>query len=164
MKILVVSDTHGDSKNLYKVVMGHPEAKIIIHLGDGERDIDKIRDILKDKTILQVCGNCDICSSLPKILEETIAGKKIFATHGNLFKVKSDLDRLIQEAIKSGANVALFGHTHRALNVDQENLYIMNPGNLYGINGTYGIIDIDSGNIKGSIGKVCDLEEQSDYL
>lgn len=37
MRILVVSDTHGDFRTLRKVVDAHQEADIIVHCGDGVR-------------------------------------------------------------------------------------------------------------------------------
>ena len=161
MKILVVSDTHGDSKNLYKVIMSQLKADVIIHLGDGAKDIDKIKNLLNNKTILQVCGNCDIGSTLPETLEENISGKKIFATHGNLFKVKKDLTQLITTALKKGANIVLFGHTHKPINTEQDTFHIINPGSLYGKNGTYGIIDIENDRVVTVIKKVSDLNFQN---
>ena len=36
MRILVVSDTHGDYDTLRRVVIAQPKAEVVIHLGDGE--------------------------------------------------------------------------------------------------------------------------------
>ena len=40
MRILVVSDTHGDEAALYDALMQQPKAEVVIHLGDGERDVE----------------------------------------------------------------------------------------------------------------------------
>lgn len=157
MKILVVSDTHGDFKNLYKVVKSEPDVDIIIHLGDGSKDLKKIGNSLEDKIILQVRGNCDVFSTLPEILEETVSNKKILITHGNLFAVKKNLDLIIDHAVNKNVNIVLFGHTHKSINIKHGGLHIMNPGSLYGINGTYGIINIENDSISGIIKKVSDI-------
>ena len=36
MRILVVSDTHGDLRTLMKAVNAQPSAEIIVHCGDGD--------------------------------------------------------------------------------------------------------------------------------
>ena len=42
--------------------------------------------------------------------------------------MKSGLTRLTLEARRVGAQLALFGHTHRALLEEQDGLWLMNPG------------------------------------
>ena len=39
MRILVISDSHGNTRNIERAVESQPEANIIIHLGDGADDI-----------------------------------------------------------------------------------------------------------------------------
>ena len=40
MRILVVSDTHGDYFSLKEVVQTHSSAEIIVHCGDGDEQLD----------------------------------------------------------------------------------------------------------------------------
>jgi len=40
MRILVLSDSHGRAGNIYDVIEKHPEAEVIVFLGDGERDFE----------------------------------------------------------------------------------------------------------------------------
>ena len=54
MKILVFSDSHGKYDNMQKAVNLHPDAKYILHLGDGISDLEHINT---DKKIHKVNGN-----------------------------------------------------------------------------------------------------------
>ena len=45
MKILVVSDTHRDFDSLYNLILNTPEAQAVIHLGDGEEELFKVREL-----------------------------------------------------------------------------------------------------------------------
>ena len=125
MRILVVSDTHGDAYSLQQAVLAQPSARVVIHLGDGVR------------------GNCDFRADddLLYAREETIGGKRLFFTHGHLYQVKFDLYRAVTAAKERGADILLFGHTHQALTDYEDGLYMLNPGSL-SHGGTYGLIDI----------------------
>ena len=51
-------------------------------------------------------------------------------THGHYYNVSAGLELLKNEAIARGANIVMFGHTHRPLiNIDDE-VTIINPGSL----------------------------------
>ena len=88
MRILVFSDSHGSTYRMREAISLHTEADMIIHLGDGERDMHSFDDLLEGKQVIQVCGNCDFYSQLPanEIIE--ISGKKIFCSHGHTELVK----------------------------------------------------------------------------
>jgi len=61
MKILVVSDTHGDLGNLERVlrILGS-RLDLLLHLGDGARDPDRLpRSSERSIPCLQVKGNMD---------------------------------------------------------------------------------------------------------
>ena len=88
MRILVVSDTHGDYDTLRRVVTAQPKAEVVIHLGDGEEQSAQLVTDFPEKMIVRIRGNCDWGSSLPSKQVLTVAGKKIFATHGHLYQVK----------------------------------------------------------------------------
>ena len=53
MRILVV-DTHGDLRTLMKVVNAQPSAEIIVHCGDGDEQVQYLKDTTKDKMIVGV--------------------------------------------------------------------------------------------------------------
>lgn len=154
MKILVVSDTHGDFFNLKKAVDAQPQADAVIHLGDGEAELDDMRSVCKSKMFFNVRGNCDFCSSARDSLIREFDGKRIFATHGHLYGVKYSLETLIKHAVEEKADILLFGHTHNAFEQYRDGLYILNPGSLKGLDGTYGLIDISSSGIMTNIIKI----------
>lgn len=155
MRILVVSDTHGDFHTFNRVVMSQPKAEVIFHLGDGEEQAQDIKLAYPEKMVIAVRGNCDWGSSLPPVQMITLMGKKIMAAHGHLYNVKMEDAEICRAAKEIHADILLFGHTHLAKTNYDKGLYLMNPGSLHGSYGTYGIIDISpSGGIFTDVRKV----------
>ena len=145
MRIVVVSDTHGNTRRLQEVLAQQHEADMFIHLGDGAWDVDEVSSLRPARPFLRVSGNCDFGSSFPSEGETVAGGKRIFYTHGHLYYVKFGMARITQEAVGRGADILLFGHTHVPVAEYADGLYIMNPGSLGhpdGGNPTYGVIDI----------------------
>lgn len=142
MRILVMSDSHGDYTKVKRAVMTQSDAQVIIHCGDGEQQVDKLRWDFPDRAVYAVRGNCDWNSNLP--LEEiiTLEGKKIMYTHGHIYRVKFGYNEIKQAARDKGADIVLFGHTHIPLNEYENGLYVINPGSINGYGATYGVIDI----------------------
>lgn len=148
MRILVVSDTHGDLYTLMNVVRSQPTAEVIIHCGDGEEQAEELKMTFPDKKIVAVRGNCDWGSMLQPTETLRINGKTIFITHGHLYKVKMTMYNLVCAAREQKADIVVFGHTHNAMTDYDDGLYIMNPGSCHGYGATYGYIDItDKGDI-----------------
>ena len=75
MRILVVSDTHGDLRSLIKAVDAQRKAEIIVHCGDGEEQQRFLKDNYKDKMIVAVRGNCDWNSFFPSKEIFKVCGK-----------------------------------------------------------------------------------------
>ncbi len=142
MKILVFSDSHGDSESMKRVIRKHRRAEVIIFCGDGAREFSELRVLYPDKAFYGVTGNCDWYSDLPTYQEIELCGKRIFLTHGHLFDVKNGLSRIIDMGRSNGFDILLFGHTHRQLTSAEGAMLIMNPGSI-GCEGEYGIIEID---------------------
>lgn len=140
MRILVFSDSHGSTHRMRDAVMMHDDADMIIHLGDGERDMAALEDVIAGRRVVQVCGNCDFYSQLPVNEIITAAGTKIFCSHGHTELVKHGTGAFINKAKSLGARIALYGHTHQSVTDYVDGLYIMNPGSIR--NGEYGAIDI----------------------
>ncbi len=112
MRVLVMSDSHGDVFNASLAVEQQPQAKYVFHLGDGEHDIDNLIAVYKRKEFIRVRGNCDFLSDLNADVLVEIEGKRIFATHGYAQYVKQGLTSLYFAAREKNADIALFGHTH----------------------------------------------------
>ena len=85
----------------------------------------------------------------PEVLQPTLDGVKFFLTHGHRYSVKYTLDALLNAAYFAGANIVLFGHTHRAVNETMQGLYVVNPGTAgVGAACTYACIETENGAIR----------------
>lgn len=142
MRVLVVSDSHGDFHTLNLAIKSQPSAEVIIHCGDGASEISKIKHLYREKFIIAVRGNCDLATDLPEEEFLSIDSKKVFITHGHKQQVKFSTASIYNKACTMGTDILLFGHTHEAFTDYQNGLYIMNPGSLRGMFGSFGIIDI----------------------
>ncbi|MBU5256137.1 metallophosphoesterase [Tissierella praeacuta] len=147
MKIAVVSDTHGNNKDIIEKLSEIEKPDILFHLGDYVNDGVKISKALGIKTII-VRGNGDYLHTEyneDEIIE--FKGKKFFLTHGHKYNVQNGITSLYYKGLELGANVVLFGHTHIPIVEKLENMIIMNPGspslprNAVKIK-TFGIINI----------------------
>ncbi len=139
-RILVISDTHGGRDILQKCINISVPFDIIIHCGDGVKDI-RGADIPADTEVLAVAGNTDSYSSPDEeiLLMEKINSKYVMITHGHLYNVKSGLHSLSNSAAAMRADVVIFGHTHQSY-LCMNNPVLFNPGDLS--TGSYGIITV----------------------
>ena len=128
-KLLIVSDTHGNIAALESLRPLVAENDYIIHLGDGATDMREIRREYPEK-VYQCSGNCDFISVFPEYGILEIEGLRIFYCHGHRFGVKSDLSRLAQETKSLDCDIALYGHTHKALISEIDGVTLINPGAL----------------------------------
>lgn len=145
MRILVMSDSHGDKYSPLLAVKNHPDATYVIHLGDGERDLENCKETYPDKIYIQVKGNCDFASELNAVETISLGGKKLYITHGYLEQVKYGLTNLFFRAKEKRADIVLFGHTHKLFKDYYDNMHIFNPGSIR--EGRYGVIDIEENGI-----------------
>lgn len=142
MRILVVSDTHGNMDALKRVVMSQSSAEVVVHCGDGAAEAQELKSMFPEKMIISVKGNCDFCCEAPQKECITIEGKKLFITHGHLYGVKGGLYTLSCAAREEDADIVLFGHTHIPTEIYDDGLYMLNPGSLRGYDASYGYVDI----------------------
>ena len=129
MKVLVISDTHGNVNRAFTAHTRSEPVDVVIHLGDGSADADLLREAL-DVPIINVAGNCDPGSNAPRELVWECEGKRILLTHGDAYQVKSGLARLRQRAEEIGVDSVLFGHTHLGVLENHAGLLLVNPGTL----------------------------------
>ena len=148
MKILVISDTHGDIDKAEEVIKGNANIDLVIHLGDYFRDAQKLSSLFPEIPIEYIYGNSDfMIGDVPaeKILE--YKGKKIFITHGHKYSVKWDYEKLYKKAEEMEVDLLLFGHTHVADLVKRDNYTIVNPGSISdpreNSGESYAIIELD---------------------
>lgn len=143
MKILVMSDSHGNSSRMYQLFK-EQNPRAVIFLGDGLRDADYLFDRSGAVPIYWVKGNCDLMTGtiVPEEQFLELSGKKIFITHGHNYFVKQGTYKLLQKAKELLADVALFGHTHIQHYEKQDGIILANPGALAG--GKYAIMTIEN--------------------
>lgn len=142
MRILVVSDTHGDIRNFEEVLRKHRDAEVVIHCGDGADETQEMKKLFPERMFICVRGNCDFCCEYPNIEVINIEGYKLFITHGHIYNVKSSLLNLSMATREAGAQMAIFGHTHVPLESYDDGVYFLNPGSLRGYKGSYALADI----------------------
>ena len=152
MRLLVLSDSHGRKNLLLEAVELHPEADAVIFLGDGERDIDFVKELHPEIKLYAVCGNCDFNSDLPPFILEKFGGAIVYAAHGHNESVKYSLSGLMIKARSCNASIALYGHTHVPDTKYEDGIWYVNPGSVSV--GKYAMVDITD---KGIMPILCDL-------
>ncbi len=91
-------------------------------------------------------GNNDFFSELPREEEFDIGKYHAFITHGHYYYVSMGCETIIEEGRSRGADIVMFGHTHRPF-FEKDGL-TLNPGSLSyprqeGRKGSYMIMEMD---------------------
>jgi putative phosphoesterase len=136
--MFVISDTHGKTDKALDAYGRLSSVDLIIHLGDVEKDARKI-SYATGKTVVSVRGNNDFLARQEdfKILKTEFGN--ILLSHGHIFNVKYDLQRLLYKTLELECRAAFFGHTHIPLFIETDGIYLLNPGSLtYPSDGTSG--------------------------
>lgn len=129
MRVLIVSDTHRDNDNYFKVIEKIKDIDMVIHCGDAEGSEYAISEAAGCVTHI-VMGNNDFFSDLPREIETEIGGYRVLITHGHTYCVSMGSERIKEEAILRGFDIVIYGHTHKPLvDVDDE-IIALNPGSL----------------------------------
>lgn len=125
MRALVLSDTHGLTRELREVV-DRTSFSAIFHCGDFCCD----RTELPFVPTGIVRGNCDAVRDVPE--EQVIAwgGFRVLLTHGHRYRVKETLLPLKYRALEVRANLVLFGHSHVPMATMEDGVLLVNPGSL----------------------------------
>uniref|UniRef100_C6E337 Phosphoesterase n=1 Tax=Geobacter sp. (strain M21) TaxID=443144 RepID=C6E337_GEOSM len=142
MRLLVISDSHGNYAHAFRAHQMAGDVDGIIHLGDGSEDARMLEEVL-GVTVHKVAGNCDFDRGLPAQLTLELGECRILATHGNRERVKSGLKELIGKGIEAKASVVLYGHTHSPAVEAAHGMLLVNPGPLKeGLAGSFAIVTI----------------------
>ena len=172
MNLLVISDTHGKYGKISEVIklqrglQSKDRPTHMIHLGDGALDIERA-EVPQDMCAFSVRGNCDrFCSDgIPNERIFTFYNKKIVAFHGHEYSVKHSDVKAVEYAIMNGADVLLYGHTHRRAEytvrcgeavgnaVATKDILVLNPGSL-GYDGSFGVLTIKDNGALASFGSI----------
>jgi putative phosphoesterase len=152
MRLLVISDTHGNYPLAVEVLEGAGPVDVIIHLGDEIEDARMIEAII-GRPLVKVPGNCDLGEEGARALSLSCDGTKFFITHGDRYQVKAGLAHLHKKAAKEKARIVLYGHTHVAAIVEIDGILFVNPGALSAKCSTpsYATITISAGEVAAEI-------------
>lgn len=147
MRVLIVSDTHGKTAGLERVLEEAGTIDAFVHLGDVEDSEHYINAVVECPKYM-VRGNNDFFSDLPKEIECTLGEYKVFMTHGHCYYVSLDAAHIKAEGRARGADIVMFGHTHRPYLEKDKGLITLNPGSVSyprqeGRKGSYLIMEID---------------------
>ena len=146
--LLVISDTHGDTESIERLLNKDLQFDCIIHLGDFMSDA---RSIKTTKDVICIKGNGDFYSFCKEEKIIVINGKRIFLTHGHRYNIKQTCENLICKSAEINADLILFGHTHEMVLFEKEGRIFFNPGSLgrprRTWETTYGLVTIDKDNI-----------------
>lgn len=128
MKVLVFSDSHGDTLQMCRAVEREQPGHIL-HLGDLSGDAERLGIRFPALPLDYVCGNCDGFSLVPAARVLDLRGRRILMMHGHTHRVKTGYGGAIAAARQVRADILLFGHTHLADTERMEDgLWVMNPG------------------------------------
>lgn len=141
MKIIIVSDSHGNRDILEFIVKNNQDVSIFLHAGDSCLSRYEINPFLSVK------GNCDYDDAFVEELFIQTPYGKLYLTHGHhLFSINKE------KIMNLGAKIFVYGHTHKKMSTKIDDLYIFNPGSAVlprdGNRGSYLKLDISKDNVK----------------
>ena len=155
MKILIVSDTHGNEENLKTVIEKEKPFDLFLHAGDVCGGEERIAGMVPAE-IHMVRGNCDYACNLK--MEDVFRKEnlKFILLHGHPFLGGGDVLNLFYAGKAKGCDVVVFGHTHQPLIVKEDGVILMNPGSLSrprqaGYAPSYIVVDVENGVIEPKI-------------
>lgn len=155
MKVLVISDTHGNIENAKRVLNQVIPAGVetVLHCGDYMSDARLLEKFYPQVAIYGVYGNCDVGFGGAYSEVVTLEGVSIYMSHGHRYGVKwGEYDEVAIDAIAHEATVAICGHSHQAYLEKKQGVLIMNPGSLTlprdSKYPSYGILELKDGYVK----------------
>lgn len=148
-RLLVLSDSHGNTKTVRAVVGAFGEScDALCFCGDGARDVLSVlaslstaeKNALMPPVIALARGNGDAESyvvqsrdgqltyRIPKRPELTAAGSRVLLAHGHQHDVYYGTEAFFHAAKRERADLALFGHTHIPYAAHEDGMLLLNPG------------------------------------
>ncbi len=129
MKILIVSDTHRYNENYLRVLERVAPIDMVIHCGDIEGSEYAIAQSA-GCPVQMVQGNNDFFSDLPREKEFQLGKYKVWMTHGHTYGVTVGNSYIKAEAKDRGADIVMYGHSHKPIVDMDDGIIAVNPGSL----------------------------------
>ena len=147
MKILVLSDSHGNISNMLQAVE-REQPRMVFHLGDCWRDGERLHSRLPDLPFEQVVGNCDFRGIRPVEKLVFLEDRRVLLCHGHTYGVKQSLLAAGLAAEEQNLDLFLFGHTHKPLVDMRGKTLFLNPGSIGDYaRPAYGIVTLENGKL-----------------
>ena len=133
MKILLVSDSHGNNEALNMLLNQYPNMDLYLHCGDSESDEYSLYPYRS------VMGNCDLAWDFPQYLIVPTPYGNMFIQHKPI--PNSDLLRANQ------IKIFAYGHTHVRKYSEESGIICINPGSISfardKYDGSYALLEIN---------------------
>jgi len=130
MKIMIISDTHRQLGYFLDAYEKEKPIDMLFHCGDITGDGPALEEILGPETACAVvAGNCDSpFDGLPLERNFELCGHRVHMEHG--FWPPASTTRFVRKAKELGADIVLYGHTHRPEVACHEGVWVVNPGSI----------------------------------
>ena len=133
--ILVTADIHGATELLERALQEAAPVDLVVIAGDAGCDEAEIAAYLDQVPYILVPGNndYDLLWDLPEVAAFSMGGLHFLVTHGHLQDVYDGITpALVDLARENGADVLIFGHSHKYLCEYREGILFPNPGAVIG--------------------------------
>ena len=145
MKILVVSDNHGDQQILFDIIDKYAhQVDLMVHCGDSELSPEQP----PMTSFKAVRGNNDYGLDYPQQLSLTNGNERVLVVHGDRDQVNYSMTPLLLKGQAEGASLVCYGHTHQLAVSEDGGILFINPGSISlprgeyaNIGGTFAIVN-----------------------
>lgn len=138
MKIILVSDSHGEIELLNLIHEKEYDSDYFLHAGD----YCVPNYFVKNWGIVK--GNCDYAYDVPLFIDIDTPLGKLHMEHGDNFRIKYNFEEYL-DTLK--CKFFVFGHTHNKLIKRIKDTIVLNPGSLTrprdDNHGSYFVLEID---------------------
>lgn len=134
MKILIVSDNHGDHQILTDIVDNFAsQVDLLVHCGDSELSPNEP----PMNSFHGVLGNNDYGLDYPQQLVLDEGTERLLVVHGDHDQVNYSLTPLLLKGKATGASIVCYGHTHQLAVSEDAGILFINPGSISLPSGEY---------------------------
>lgn len=130
--IAIFADTHGNRQsfaNAIEMASANGSVDAALHLGDHASDAALLGEMRSEWPYFAVRGNNDYTEKdVPMEILLSVGKRKIYASHGHYHSASIRSDNLAKRALRLGADIAAYGHSHIARIETVDDVTIINPG------------------------------------
>ena len=135
IRLLLAADIHGAVELLAEAAELADPADLIVIAGDAGTDEAEIAAFLGDRPYVLVPGNNDynLLRDLPETAAFSMGGLRFCVTHGHLQNVRDGVTpELVEFAKDRGADILIYGHSHKYSAERIDGIWFVNPGAVIG--------------------------------